>query len=428
VLAGLAGVLLTVLGGPTGCASSGVTGHSSGSGSATGTDDAARGAGPRTDGVLGRYRAVRADAEPALPGTQVAWQLPPQVRARAGYGVRAGDRYAVFGVGPGDPRGGDAEIGLREHARFAVLDLSTGEVTVHPAASAGRTADAAAPVSGGGNSTGGSPDNRTGGRTGGSTGGSTGRGGSGTEDWVVRTEAGPRPAAECPATPDYCWTWTLYATSLPGGGSTRIAQAARPGPQFLLPQVATDLHTVAWLDPSGSADGGSTVLSTWRPGGGVQRITDGLPSGRLSLDGGTAWIGTSDRGGHRLLQVDLATGRTASVTLPVGAADAVVTGGRVAYVRRPAEGAAPGSPTTVEVALAATPGAARPVFSGADVYTLNWAGADQVIVSATTGYLITDGTSTRRLGIDLLDGVHHDAGRVALVQHRAGRQVVVVVP
>lgn len=346
--------------------------------------------------VLARHHATRAVADPALLPSQLNWQLPEQVRVRSGYGVRAGAGYAVFGVGPGDPRGGDAEIASAERARFAVLDLRTGELTVRPAVDAGRTADAAAPVTD-----------------------ASGRG------WVVRTEAGPRPPAECPATPDYCWTWTLYATVLPSGDSLRIATATRPGPQFLLPQVATDGHTAAWLDASASADGGDTALMVWRPGATATAVAGGLPMGRLSLDAGAAWIGTADRDGHRLLRADLGTGRAASSALPAGAGEGVVTAGSVAYVHRPPDDAAPGTPTTVEVAPVTALGSARQVFAGPDVYTLNWA-AGRVVVSSNSGYLITDGRTTRGLGLDLLSGVHNDAGRLALVQRRGGRQVVVI--
>jgi hypothetical protein len=348
--------------------------------------------------VLGRFRAIRADDDPALPGTQLAWQLPEGVHARTGYGVRAGDRYAVFGIGPGDPRGGDAEIGVTEQARYGVLDLHTGEVTVHPAVDHGRTADAAAPVSG-----------------------SDGR------PWVVRTEAGPRPPAECPTTPAYCWTWTLHATELPGGASTPIAAATVPGPQLFLPQVATDLHTVAWLDMSASGDG-SAALAIWQPGGVRRVVARGLPVGRLSLDGAAAWIGTDDGNGNgpRLLKIDLSTGRTTPVPLPAAAGEAVVAGGRVAAIRRPADNAPSGVPTMVDVAPVATPVSTRTMFSGSDVYTLNWAPAGQVIVSCPAGYLIADGMSTRPLRIDVLSGVHHDAGRLAMVQRRADHQVVIV--
>jgi hypothetical protein len=346
--------------------------------------------------VLGHFRAVRAEGDPALPGPQLAWQLPEGIHARAGYGVRAGGRYAVFGIGPGDPRGGDAEIGVTEQARFGVLDLREGEVTVHPAVAPGRTADAAAPVAG--------DDGR---------------------HWVVRTEAGPRPPAECPATPAYCWTWTLHATELPAGVSTPIAAATVPGPQIFLPQVATDLHTVAWLDMSASGDG-SAALVIWRPGGVRRVVARGLPAGRLSLDGAAAWIGTNGGDGPRLLKIDLGTGRTTPVPLPAAAGEAVVAGGRVATIRRPADKAPAGTPTTVDVAPVASPASARTMFSGSDVYTMNWAPQGQVIVSCPAGYLIADGRSTRPLRIDVLSGVHHDAGRLAMVQRRTDHQVVIV--
>jgi hypothetical protein len=80
----------------------------------------------------------------------------------------------------------------------------------------------------------------------------------------------------------------------------------------------------------------------------------------------------------------------------------------------------------VEVAPVATPVSTRTMFSGSDVYTLNWAPAGQVIVSCPAGYLIADGRSTRPLRIDVLSGVHHDAGRLAMVQRRTDHQVVIV--
>lgn len=354
--------------------------------------------------VLGRYRATRAAADPALPPGQVSWQLPGTVHARSGYGVRAGGGYAVFGIGPGDPRGGDAEIGSDQRARFGVLDLRTGDLTAYQAVGTGRAADAAAPVTD-----------------------AAGRA------WAVRTEAGPRPAAECPATPDYCWSWTLYATALPSGDSVPIAAATRPGPQFFLPQVVTDGRAVAWLDASASADGTAGTLMTWQPGATAHAVATAravathLPAGRLSLDAGAAWIGTADRDGHRLLRVDLGTGRTSPGALPEGTSDGVVAAGSVAYVHRPPEDAAPDAATTVDVAPVAAPGSARRVFAGPDVYTVNWAGAGQVILSSASGYLITDGRTSRSLDLDLLSGVHNDAGRLALVQQRGAAQVIVVV-
>jgi hypothetical protein len=382
--------------GPSGCGG-GASGGGTATNTATNTTTGTANVGS-SDTVLARYHATRAAADPALPHGQLDWQLPGQVRARAGYGVRADDGYAVFGVGASDPRGGDAEIGAGERARFAVLDLRTGELTVHPAVGTDRTADAAAPVA--------DPGGR---------------------HWVVRTEAGPRPATECPATPDYCWTWTLYATELPSGDSDRIATATRPGPQFFLPQVVTDGHTTAWLDASASADGSATTLMTWQPGGTARAVARQLPVGRLSLDAGAAWIGTADRDGHRLLRVDLGTGRTTASALPAGAAEGVVTRGSVAYVHRPPDDSTPGTPTTVDVAPVTALASVRRMFTGPDVYTLNWAGAGQLILSSNSGYLITDGRAARRLDLDLLSGVHDDAGRLALVQQRDGCQVVVVV-
>jgi hypothetical protein len=145
-------------------------------------------------------------------------------------GTVGGRPYAVFGIGPGDPRGGDAEIGVTEQARYGVLDLHTGEVTVHPAVDHGRTADAAAP----------------------SPGVTAALGGA--------TEATPAPA-ECP---------TTLRTAGPGPCMPPNCQVAPPPRSQRRPfpgrnsssQVATDLHTVAWLDMSALA----TAAPTWRSG------------------------------------------------------------------------------------------------------------------------------------------------------------------
>jgi hypothetical protein len=305
------------------------------------------------------------------------------------YGPRVGERYLTFGVAPlgADPSGGEQPAD--QFGRYAVVDLSTRVVTTGQTARRGAysQANAVFPYAG--------------------------------SEHLIRVETWPEadPATACPDNPQYCWSWAVYARRLPDGAEAELEHSAAPGLQFLFPKPVVADDAVYWQSnrPRRSS------LVSWRPDRGITHLGDDLPPGNLTV-AADAWIGTAPRFDDKLVKVPLDKSRPQTIDLPKHSSNAAVRGDRFAYRQElPEDG--------VQLMLGdlAHPTTATALRRLQDIYRLNWADDDTLVVLTPEGtQLIRSNGSATALPLDAKSGLNIDNGKLAFMMGSGPNQILVV--
>ncbi len=343
----------------------------------------------------GRPVEVSASAFPFPLGLDVhhVWALPTSVSASS-YGATASKDFAFFGLARPGEGGVDAEVTSDERTTYAAMNLTTGEIATFPAVEVGRYSRLGVAVD------------------------------AGTDTYLVHREEQVWPPEECPQSPQYCWTWSLYAQRLPDGEVTQIAAARQPGPQLTMPRPVAFEGGAVWL--TDGATSGGFDLSKWTPTDSSTVLARDLPWGEVSVEAGAAWVGVdgdeSTRG--QLWSVDLGTGARVRRDLPAGATNAVVVDERVQYVLRD-DGE---HPMSVVSAPVRTPTKASVLASGlSDVYVLVALSPTQAVISDPSGgYWLTGDSGGVLSGVPQLWGVHRSNGELAFFIRDGASRVLVV--
>lgn len=353
-----------------------------------------------TSGVAGRaqLRATPAQLDSVLfpEGVRVdqTWRLPEPMTASS-YGAVVSKNFAFFGLSALDDGGVDVQVTAEDRTSYAAMNLTTGEISMFPAVEVGRYSRLGVAVD------------------------------AGTDTYLIHREEQARPSAECPQTPQYCWTWTLYAQRLPDGEVTQIAMARQPGPQFTMPRPVAFEGGAAWL--TDGATPGEFDFVRWTPAESSTVLARNVPWGELSADAGVAWVGVDGNESTRgqLWSVDLGTGKQIRRNLPVGATGAVVVDGHVVYVLR-GDGE---HPMSVVSAPVSTPARASVLASGlTDVYVLIALSPTRAVISDPSGkYWLTGDEGGSLEGIAPLWGVHRSNGKLAYFIWDGDTPVLVVV-
>lgn len=307
-----------------------------------------------------------------------AWRLPADVAPNPN-GAHSSSRHAFFGVAiPALTDGGAIDPDAR--TRYAVLDLTSGDLELRPTTDPGAISDQAVFVT------------------------------EGEIDHLVRLEIQPRPADECTGDdPDQCWTWQLRAETADDGAGEQLAKAASPGSPFAIPQPITTGGEVVWLEISDP----STALATmraWRPGGAPRTVASNLPAGRLTADRQSVWITPDDPHRAEAVKVALKGGATTTLTLPKDSQMAVPAGDQIAYVVDRE------SSSSARLVLAPTtePARGRTVLTAPSLFQVISAGPGTVVASTDRGYELV-GAVSGTLPLDSLTGVQRDQNRLNLL-------------